>query len=257
MALLLVLGACSSDPAPTEVDDLARWFWLHHEDGTDKELADGLQKLEKQLAGLEVDAKETAFLTELKHGDVANVGGEGDFNLANARGMLMQNVIKCSFPKTESLFIAPDQKRVHASYDSYTRKYTSSFDDYVSRATKLLLMENTYAVSALGSSYTATLSGHVRFLPARTTGDAPRGAALFYRATLPTPAKFNNDSDYFRQEYQEQIFYERAPEEVVHFFAVWRDIKMSGQDAQGSLLPQITLEQLAGGDDDYEKHCGD
>lgn len=230
---------------------LARWFWLNYENASDAEVGEAVGKLHLAANGAALAEPFKGSIDGLALGDAAVVDLE-DKGEPGARGMLMMTVIRCPLEKVEEQFIALDQKAIHPSYDKYSRAFTTDVDKYLERAEPFLGWSNEYTVSLLGSSYDARVDGGARFVPAQ---EGAPGRLFLARAFLKEPAHFNNEDDFFTQDYQVHVFYERAPNEVVHVFAKWVDMQFAGFGIEGDLLFNGTLDNLVKGDEEVEERC--
>jgi hypothetical protein len=234
--VICALAACAPPPRPpADVDGLARWFYSEYDAASDRAVAEAVANLHAALRAGEIEAPEQGRLSPLP--EAADPG--------RVRGMLLVNLIRCPLAEVERLHTARDQRAIHPSFDRYERSYTSDPDAYFARRNPRLDWQNRYTVSLLGSSCEAEVEGGARFA----------SGALLSRARLARPARFNNPDDYFRQDYQIQLFYERAPGEVVHLFAVWREMRFAGFSSDDDLFAALTLDSFARGDEEIEAHC--
>ena len=96
----LLLAACGADPAPDDIDGLARWFWLNHAAATDAQVLDSAVKLEAAVAGQDLPLKSTVSL--LQPGDV-------DASLVEPAFANRQHHRRQPSAQTVALFDAPSQ----------------------------------------------------------------------------------------------------------------------------------------------------
>lgn len=245
-----VSAGCATDPAPADLDGLARWFWLHYDEGEDEAIRAAADRLDVAMGGLEDEIQSS--LSVLTGTDTDHVVSTGRTDLSKAKGFMVGRTVKCSLEQVEKLFVQLDQKTLHPSYEAFSRAYTSDEAAYFARTTPNLTWGNSYTVSTLGTSYEAIISGGVRWIPAGAGG---RGPLLLFRASMPAPATFNNADDFFRQDYQVQVFYERSPGVVVHLFVFWREFRFAGLDFEDDFMITTVLDSLSKGDDEYEEAC--
>lgn len=256
---LVLWCACSKAPlAPDDVDGEARWFLVNYDTASDADVADAIAKFHKAsgAAALTHANPLEDTLRHLQAGDPAAVGKpDGDAN--SARGMITVTLMPCALASLQPLVVAQNQDVLHpGSYDSYQRTYTSDDAAFASGKSDTLTWTVDIAATPLsGHAYTETLLGGARHVNA-TAGATIAGPYLLARTLLPHPGAMHDASDYFRQDYQIDVFYERAPGETVHLFAVWRQAKFSLFDTDGDTLVGLMLSNFAKWDDVTAGHCG-
>lgn len=253
MVSMAVFAGCSVDPAPTGVEEIARWTWANYEAADDEAVADAIVKLHAELKDMPVDdSLEGSVDARLTREELEPVGLHEKNDPSKARGLLVATVIECPLAKVEPLIWALNQDELHpGTYDTYKREHTSSLDAFTSRQAPLLTWTTDLeATSPFGNTYNSRLFGGARWVP-----ESPHGPVLLSRTVLPEPAKFEDDDAYFRQDYQIELFYERAPGETVHVFAVWREMKVDGLDSEGDTLVSFQMSSFVQWDERLEKLC--
>lgn len=251
---LAVLSGCSVDPAPKELNPLARWFWVNYDGASDEQVHEAIRNLHA-LVGNDYTDPLQLTLDRLQPGDDVAPELSGKADVVKARGLFVYNKIKCPIEKIEKMFISLDQDGLHGGYDKYERHYESNVDDYLNRKTLNVLYRSIFTISVLGSEYTAEMPGGTRWIAAEEGASSLGGKAFLTRGYMPKPAAVKKDSDYVRQNYQTQLFYELEPGVVMHMIADWREMSLAGFDSEGDILPSTTLSTLLDGDDDYEDNC--
>lgn len=250
---LVALAGCGVDPAPAGIDDLSRWLWLNYEAATDEDMAGAAVKLHAEMKDMPADDDDRGDLTRLSKADLELVGLEGN-DPAKARGLFVATVIPCPLAKVEPLIYALNQDELHPdSYDAYKRTYTSDLGAYQSRAEPFLTWETEITATPVTVAYSEKLRGGVRWVP-----ESPHGPVLLSRTWLPSPATFPGEDpeDYFfRQDYQIEMYYERAPGETVHLFAVWREMKYGSFDTEGGSLANIQMDGFVDWDEAIAERC--
>lgn len=260
VSLFYLLTACKAvEPAPTELDDLAHYFWDQFELSSE-ELAPALLNLDAAIGADVTDAHIDGSISDLAADQIALVG-KSDLDPSRAAGVFIANVISCPIDAIEQHTYALNQGELHDNtYDSYERAYTSDFDAYTSREVDSLEWESTYAVSGLGVEYTATLDGRLRYLPALDAEVTPYGDALLVRGVLVEPA-YIEGSDNERglmQDYQLEVYYPRSETETVHFYIIWREmIYTSSIDFDSESAQRLVLDGLVDWDNEAQVWCAD
>jgi len=79
------------------------------------------------------------------------------------------------------------------------------------------------------------------------------------RAYLQEPAVFTagGGDSAFDQDYQIELYYERAPGRTLHFYALWRQFNISTLTSESDLYVNIVLGNLSDFDDRSSKVCKD
>lgn len=85
----------------------------------------------------------------------------------------------------------------------------------------------------------------------------PYGPLLMSRAVLKEPAYFSgSDERALFQDYQLELYYERAPGEILHLYVIWRDmVPLANQDFSSESTQRLVLDGLAEWDEDAESYC--
>jgi hypothetical protein len=249
-----VATGCHVNPAPKDIDGLSRWLWLNHATADDASLLDAMRHLDA-VAGELKDPREEG-ISRLQTGDAKTAGASFEGDLTKAAGLLLVRTIKCPLARVNELLVQKDQKSLHANYITYDRTFQTPIDDYLSGKSATADWKSIYEIKLLSPTFKPTVPGGTRFVKEESSGDAPHGPAIFAFAYFDGPAILEGGgSDYFRQSYQIQVFYERTPGTVVHLYAMWVEMKVGFLDSDGPEVASITLDSLKTSDDDYEKHC--
>jgi hypothetical protein len=261
VALVVLASGCLDNTppalAPEEIDENLRWFWINGDGAADATLVDAAGKL--ATAG-KADTRTTALKGGLRRrletADVAPFGLP-DTDPSTARGLLVVNVFDCALPKLESILIAQDQASQYLDvYKSYARSYTTDADAYRARSTDVISWTvDVKAALPVEDVYTSTLKGGVRRVRAPADG-ATKGDFLIARTWLTAPATFvANSGNYFRQDYQLEVFWEREPGKIFHAYAMWRDIKAVGLSIEDDGFLNLVLDNLVKWDDRTAELC--
>lgn len=244
----LALACGRVEPAPEDLDGVARWFFRNAHQAPDDQVLEAVAKLDAAIEGPALAKALQLQLAPLTEDEALTVeAARGD--LSQAFGIVAADLIECGFARVEELIISLDQKSLFGGYEKYLRVYTSDDAAYRARRAPFLTWTVDYTVSAVGVSYDATILSEVRFIPAAKG----RGPAFVQRSWLKSPGVFNNPDDFFRQDYQLHVFYPRAEREVIKVTAVWRDMRFAG--FEGSVLGDITLNGIVDFNRKLEEHC--
>ncbi|MEL6344970.1 MAG: hypothetical protein AAFV53_17765 [Myxococcota bacterium] len=260
VAVLMGAGCKAVEPAPADVDGLAHYFWDGFDDESEETLLpNGIVNLHDAL---DADTIEEAFdgtITDLNGEQLALVGKD-DLDPADPAGVFMANVINCGLDDVEASAYALDQMAIHPGiYEDYSRVYTTDFDAYIDRQARFLGWETDYFVDGFGATYSAIIDGTMRYIPEVDAELSPHGPAVITRGVL-REAAYIEGSDKQRglmQDYQLEIFYERAPGETVHFYVMWRDMVYAADTTFDSeTMQRLVLNSLVDWDEEIEDYCG-
>lgn len=254
--LLLAVGCASTKPVPADLDGLAHWFWQHYDAGTDEEIAEATVALHAAIDGDALKKAETGTLTDLTTAEAELVPLDAPPDPAAARGMVLANVIGCTLEELEPILYALDQDQLYPDvYDAYGRVYTTDLDAYVAREAPQLGWQSDIEATILGSTYTERVLAGLRWSPA-VEGSGDWGPVLLGRAWIPEPAAFEDENKSFDQDFQLEIYWERSPGEVLHVYALWREMSYgSGLTTDSDTVVGIILDNLVKWDDQTTALC--
>lgn len=255
MWFALLLACRHPDPAPEDVDGLARWFWAHYDDEDDA-IAEAVANAHAALGADALEDATDGLISDLAAEDLATVGLSETHDPTLAAGMYLSNVFACELGQLEEIVYHLAQDELYEGvYDAYSRSYTSDFDAYVAREAPTLgwEVEISTSVGLPNSAYTEWLDGGVRYVP-----DSDYGPVLLARTWMPGPAEFEDPDKSFEQDYQIEVYWERAPGEIVHLYAIWRQIDLGGGlDQDSDLVVGTTLNNLAKWDEATAELCAE
>jgi hypothetical protein len=255
--LLVALGCRGVEPAPEDLDGLMHWFWRHYEDGDDESLIEGLRNAHTALDANHLEEPVQGSLTTLDTEDAALVG-LGDHDPSRAPGLFLARDFTCKLSALERLLYALDQGETHPdAYDSYTRTYTSSLDDYKARQTPFLAWDVDYVTTLTGTTYSSHIEGGLRYVPELDDGEPRSGPLLLARTFMPAPAVFEGESGYaLDQDYQIELFYAPGRQRIVHLYGLWREgVFTLGWDMTNEYVQRLILDRMSDWDDETEAAC--
>ena len=255
LPLLLLLGGCKKvEPAPEELDALLHWMWGRYDDGLDEELAEGGANLWDAVDGDGWTESWDGSVSALTKDEAAAVGVT-DRDPADAPGVFLVNVYDCTLPRLEPILLHRAQDELYDGvYDRYDRTYSTSREDFESRASWTMGWDVSYEASLFGTSYSAEIEGGLRAVPEVETSE--HGEFLMARTVLPEPARFEGDSRSQPQDYQLEIWQSRGDGTLLHVYGLWREADFGAGITSGDEGSQrILLNNLKQWDDDTEAHC--
>ncbi len=242
-------GCRGVDPAPEDLDGLIHFFWQNAEAEDPDVLAGAFETLNET----EGDALEDVIdgnVSRLSEEEAAMVPAV-DADPEAAAGIFMLNTFACTAEELEPILVYLEQDRIReGTYDDYERVYTSDFEAWDADATEWLTWDTSIAAEVVFSSYTSELSADIRQI------ETELGPAYASRAWFTEPAEFDGNNTW-TQDFQLELFYERAPGEIVHLYAMWRELDVAGFSSENSGVQRQVLNGLKDWDDETEAICAE
>lgn len=249
IALLVTASCAEPQPAPEDLDGVARFLfdrWLPADeapDVSDVELADAVVKVHAALGGDELVEAQKGTLANLTQAELDAVG-LSDRDPNKPQGMFIANVVHCTLSQMEEILLTPDQLSLYPEgYAQYSRAYVEGTPESHPRWTTTYQSGENALVT---NQFTAVVESGLRIVPDLGPEQSPFGRALVLRVHLPEPATFESDGSEFTDDYQIETFSERAPGELVHFYAIWRYMRLGilGDSYDGIFIDQTTQGML-------------
>lgn len=255
IALVLLPGCNSPDPAPTTLDALLHFFWQEYEAGDDPYLAEGLRNLDGAVGALEEGMEGTVTPLVVEEAWMVDTSTR---DVGAAQGLFVARTFACSLPVLEEILYQLDQDVLYPDvYDAYARAYTTDLGAYTGREVSVLSWTTDYTATLLGTSYDAHLLGDLRYVPDLGAEENPFGAFLLARVVMPEPATFEDGSDQsMDQDFQVEVFWERPGGIVAHAYGIWRQaVYAGGLDMASDGVQRLTLDNMSDWDDQTEVLC--
>jgi len=256
----VALASCVAPaPAPADLDGLARFAfarWLpegEDQSVSDAELADALGKIHDVLGGDTLAEPQRGTLGNITQAELDAVG-LSDRDPNKPQGMFMANVVHCSLDQIDALTLEPDQLSLYPdAYAAYSREMIEGTPESHPR----WLTTYTSAEHALmANQLTATVQSGLRRVPDLGPEASPAGRGLVFRVYLPEPAVFETEGAEFTDDYQVETLTERAPGELVHFYAIWRYMRYGVlADSYDALMIDQTIQALIDWDAKTDELC--
>ena len=260
LAALMVPVACTSmgckkvEPAPEDLDGLFHYFWSNYEDGTDEDLALAVINAHDAIDG---DVLEDAFdgsISDIDRDELDLVEMRSGADPSETTGMFLVNLLPCTLEQVEEIVISLDQMKLYdGAYESYSREYTSDLDDYLDRREPFLSWVSDIEAKLLGAQYSESVNGGVRHVASVDEETSPYGPFVVARYWMPQEAEFSKKDFFFTQDYQIEIYYERASGELVHLYGLWRYMGMGTSSTDADSIVRLILNGLK----DWDKTTAD
>jgi hypothetical protein len=254
VGLPALAGCGGPQEAPKDLDGLARFMFANFkpvtEDGapkdvavSDAELQDAFSKLHKVIKGDAITEGAHGVLGDIEKAQLDLVGVKRDPN--EAQGMYITNVVHCSHDRLKEIILEPDQLSLYPeAYSVYERTLDADTVPY------LPTWKTTYTSSdnaLVTNQFTAHVVSGLRLVPPPAEGGF--GEAFVNAAWMPKPAEFEDDGSEFTFDVQVETFHERKPGEFVHFYGLWRYMKLG---ILGDSYDQLFIDQTTQGMIDWD-----
>ncbi len=244
------------EPAPEDVDGLAHYFLQNYQSGSDEDLLAGMANAHAALNASQLEEVQDGFLTDLSREELNLLGMGEEVDPTVPTGMYLANVLPCTLSQVEELIIALNQDELYpGSYTSYHREYTSDEQQYRNREVFTLTWTVDIEGTQVGQPFTEKLVGGARYVPAMEIEDVESGPLLLARTVMTEPAVFDDEAYFFTQDYQFEVYWERAPGETVHFYPLWRHMGLGTADTDDESIVRLILNGLADWDEDTASLC--
>ena len=252
------LVGCS---APIESDPdlgaVAEWAFAHHDSASDPDVAAKIVQLEKLVAASKADGAlpVQVRIDTLTPAALSAIQLSSPMDPARAPGVAVVTEVTCTLDQIEKLVIARNQSELYPQvFDAYTRTYTSSSDDYFARRAPTLSFGIAYSATTGGARADVELAGDARYVP--RASPLSGGAALLVRFYQPRAAVVHGGAgDAWNQDYQTDIYYERAPGTVIHVTALWAEFKLGSSTLENDVVAAFTMGSLVDTDTRTGKIC--
>jgi hypothetical protein len=266
-------GGCAPAAAPGGLEELARFIFDRFEitEGTDvgqqdAELRQAFINLDEALADLDTPmTEETPYksvLEDIEEKHVEDLEGVaprlGDLPLA--QGLVTANVVKCSLKQNQNLTLSKDTSDVHGDiYSDYEKVFDEDPAAFADGETNQLFWRLNYRIGEppVGSPYSATTRGGARRVVSTDDDKSPFGDLFITRVHLPEPAEFEGDGSEFTLDFQLETYHENSDGNLVHFYAMWRRMKLGIIDSQQDIFINTSLDGMVDWDKETEVACAD
>lgn len=253
-----LVGCKAVDPAPADLDGLLHYAWSNFDGADDALLAEATVNLHAAVDGAALDGPFDGSISRLSK-DEAAVVGVTDRDPELAAGIFLANVIRCDLDQLEAILVYPQQDELYTGvYDSYRRDYDGDTDAWAQGAEPRVGWDLDYTASVLGASYTTVARGDLRRVSTADVDGAVWSGAILARAFMPVPADFESDGKSMTQDYQLELYWQRAPGELVHVYGMWRQADWgAGFTSEDEGVQRILLNNLADWDETTDELCAD
>ncbi|MBK9367169.1 MAG: hypothetical protein IPN01_12775 [Deltaproteobacteria bacterium] len=252
LCLLLGLVACRVDAAPQDLDGAMHAAWTGFDAMEDDEAAALVDTLHALVGGDTLDEDSRGALSPLVVEELAGLTPSPDQDPADAPGMLLVNPMACALEDLAAALIHLDQDELYPGvYLEYERVHDGDGEAFLAGETDRLGWVSDMRVEILGAEYTEQVRGDIRRV---SSGARP---FLWARTWLTGPAEFVDSDWSFEQDYQIELFWERAPGELVHAYGIWREMNVGGLSAEDEGFVNVTLNNMVDWDEQTVALCAE
>ncbi|MCB9766167.1 MAG: hypothetical protein H6739_40700 [Alphaproteobacteria bacterium] len=252
LTLLLLLTGCGVEPTPEDLDGLIHRLWLSYDAASDAELAETIDALYAELGADTLSDAVTGEVSDLTAESLDVVGLSDGRDPTLPRGFSLAYTYPCTLTDLEPiLYHLPQDTLYEGVYDSYDRRYTSDLDAFTAREAPQITWSADITATLLNKSYFEHIDGGLRYV-----GD-PERPALLGRTVLPEPAAFDDEDWSFDQDYQLELWVERAPGEIAHLYVIWRHMVLGGLSTEDDGVVNTSLRNMEDWDDRTAELCAE
>lgn len=236
--MILIMLSCKAPPqAPTELSELARFFFREHHSEDPDLIAGGADNLSLILEDIdpEAPALERSFaMASLQVGDVAGVT-RPDRDPADADGLAVAD--RSPWPLSEHLryMVLNDLVETSLTASVYNRSFDLDDPDcFVQRTCESMRTENLIYRDTLLLKVEYTLHKEYRWVTA-----GPLGDAVIARGWIEQEAHGENDANHIYQNYEVDL-YLPAGQQTLRLFAVWTESDYAGLEPETAYSLSMT-----------------
>lgn len=255
--MTFVLSGClQPQEAPADLDGLARFFFNRFdpvdEDPavSDIEMQDAISKIHDVLGGDEMGDEHAKGTMGKMTATELEVVGRADLDPLRAVGLTVSGIVHCTLDQIQDIILEPDQLSLYPeAYESYERTYDPEEREHI-RTWQIDYRSS----DGVPNQFNATVKSGLRFVP--ETDEAKFGRVLVRRGFFPDRAVFDDDENAeFTHDFQIETYHERAPGEIVHFYGIWRWMKLGIIDISQDTMMTFTLDGMADWDKKTDELC--
>lgn len=252
LCLLLGLVACRVDAAPQDLDGAMHAAWTGFDAMEDDEAAALVDTLHALVGGDTLAQDSRGALSPLVVEELAGLTPSPDQDPADAPGMLLVNPMACALDDLAAALIDVDQDALYPGvYTEYERVHDGDAEAFLAGQTDRLGWVSDMRLEILGAEYSEQVRGDIRRV---SSGARP---FLWARTWLTGPAEFVDSDWSFEQDYQIELFWERAPGELVHAYGIWREMNVGGLSAEDEGFVNVTLNNMVDWDEQTVALCAE
>jgi hypothetical protein len=252
-----LVGCSESIESDPDLGAVAEWAFANHDSASDQDVAAKVAQLEKLVATSKADGAlpVQVRIDSLTAADLGAVHLASPMDPARAPGVVVVTEVTCTLDQIETLVIARNQSELYPQvFDAYTRTYLSSSDDYLARRAPTLSFGIAYSATTGGTRADVELAGDARYVP--RASPLKGGAALLVRFYQPHAAVVHGGAgDSWNQDYQTDLYYERAPGTVIHVTALWAEFRLGSSTLENDVVAAFTMGSLVDTDTRTGKIC--
>ena len=248
-----------SEPIESNPDlgSVVEWAFSKHDSASDADIVSRMVALDKLVAKSKADGSLPLQdrIKTLTAADLDGIHLTNPVDPARALGLVVISEVTCTLDQIEKLVIARNQSEIYPQiFNSYTRTYLSSSDDYLARKAPTLGFTIAYTATVGGTRVDAQLLGDERYVP--VANPLRGGAVLLVRFYQPQAAVVHGGAgDSWNQDYETDIYYEREPGLVVHVTALWSEFKLGSSTPENDVVAAFTMGSLVDTDTRTGKVC--
>jgi len=238
--------ACTRpDPAPTDLDGLAHFFFDRYRTEDGVPIADGVLNAEAWFNDNAVDGILEGTVTDLTPEQVELVGMPSGLSMDNLVGVFLFWQLSCTVSEIERIYLDPNQADLFPGrYVAYGRTYHDGLDCYVDGGCDDANWTIHIEDSLLGKPLVYDLESGTSRIDFLAT-DQTHVIGMMSRTWMPEEAVIGSGdgSAFFDQSYQIELFYPHGGG-TIHLYALWNSAGLQGIDPGSAIWPNSYLDGI-------------
>lgn len=252
LCALLSLAACRVEDAPQDLDGAMHAAWTGFDADDDEAAAALVDTLHGLVGGDTLDQDSRGALSPLTVAELGDITPSPGQDPADAPGMLLVNPLPCALDDLAAVLVHLAQDELYPGvYLEYERVHDGDAEAFLAGQADRVGWVSDMRVELLGAEYTEQVRGDLRRV---SSGERP---LLWARTFLTAPAVFVDSDWTFEQDYQIELFWERAPGDLLHAYGIWREMDVGGLSAEDEGFVNITLNNMVDWDAQTATLCAE
>ena len=256
---LLAFGCRPPLPdAPTELDDLAHFFFDEMDNNDPSLVGAGAENLDRWFDTTDEveDGWATGGVSDLSTAQVDSLEAmTWDPDPTLAVGVYIATVVDCSLARVVEITLEPDQLTLFpGNYDSYERTFDSDPDCFPDGGCDQVDWHSELEDSIVGLAMSYGLVTRFRrFGYEDAEGEATQ--VLLARNVMPAAAEENVTAGGFEQSYHIEVFVPRGAGQTLHLYALWNHGFLDGVSEEAPFWENQYKDGLVEWDERIQELC--
>ena len=257
LAAMATIGCKDIEPAPQEQEELMQFFFSEFDDASDETMAEAFRNFDAAVDGANLEYSE-GIVANLAKEDTDRTGYT-HADPANGVGVYIINPVACTMDQMVDLVTMKDQVGTYGTYEAFDRTWVQDVEAFQEGDSATAIWEDDfrYINSILGIDYVANTEGTGRWIPELDDDMTPWGRMLVTRRVMTAPATMDKEDHTYPQDWRVEVYYERAPGQIVHLAAMWREAVFGSLSHESELTQRTLLNGLKDWDSASDEACAE